>query len=210
MKILIVTDIHDNEIAAKVAADNEKPDLVFDCGDHHDIKTLFDIPHFYIHGNHVPCKVSFDAGEIIFPVKISSGQVCEFNLEDGKECVRFAGLDGHYSSREHPYSVAGRDVNLLKNIPDGGIDVFLTHESPLCVYRENRETVNLAKMVLQEIQRIRPKYVFSGHANRYMQGFYDGINFIDLEDIGKGYGLLKKLDNAFSFQHKRRIFRGRR
>lgn len=55
MKILILTDIHKDFTAAISSYDLEKPDIVLDCGDHHEIKNLFDkTPNFYIYGNHEP------------------------------------------------------------------------------------------------------------------------------------------------------------
>ncbi|RMD66228.1 hypothetical protein D6817_04545 [Candidatus Pacearchaeota archaeon] len=206
MRVLVVSDIHSDEAAAVAASLIENPDVVLDCGDHDRIKTYFDAaPHFYIYGNHVPRKIEISPDDFPFPIKVQAGQIYEFRM--GKEVLRFGGIDGHYSRRWHPYAVKKEDVALLSQIPEKSLDVFLTHESPLQVYRESGEVMHLASQVLSEIRRIKPRIVFSGHLNHYVvRDPGDGIKYVELDNIGRGYVILRKEGEELTLERKLRVF----
>ena len=72
MKILTLTDIHQNEEAARAAWAMESPDLVLDCGDHNQLANLFGTtPHFYIRGNHEPRVISHKTNDALYrPVSL--------------------------------------------------------------------------------------------------------------------------------------------
>ena len=48
MKILLVSDIHSDYSAAESVYHEEKPYFVLDCGDHAEIKNLFELRFFII------------------------------------------------------------------------------------------------------------------------------------------------------------------
>lgn len=208
MKVLIVTDIHNDEVAAEVAVELERPDLVLDCGDHSRIRSLFScVPHFYILGNHVPSDIILTKEDLLFPMKILPGIVHTFS--DGEDSIRFSGIDGNYSSRGSPFSVKDSDVDLLKQIPEGSLDVFLTHESPLHIYHNRCGEQKLAEQVVNEINRIGPKYVFAGHYNKYRTiETSGGIKVVDLDAMGKGYHVLTKKAGDLKLERILRSFRG--
>lgn len=77
------------------------------------------------------------------------------------------------------------------------MDILLLHESPLNV----NPSIEFAHQVIKEIDRIRPKFVFAGHTDEYLEKFTPGeIKIITLEGIAKGYGVLDLLENGFRFQ----------
>lgn len=202
MKILLVSDIHSDYSAAQSIYHEEKPDFVLDCGDHTEIKNLFEfVPHFYIHGNHEPLSIVSKINEMPLPNKIQMGQV--IILENDKQKVRIAGLDGNYSNNK--YGVSKKGIISLESIPEGGLDILLTHESPLLL-PQNSGYLKLAKKVISEIDRIKPRFVFSGHLNDYRElQTPRGVKNIVLEDLAKGYGLL----NGDNLEFERKICRFR-
>lgn len=199
MKILVVSDIHSDYIAAESAAITEKPDLVLDCGDHNEIKNFFGTaPHLFIYGNHEPLNFSLPLDGLPFPVKIPSG--CVVTVKDKNYDVRIAGIDGNYSNITNPFSLKESDIELLGKIPDESVDIFLTHESPLLL-KSDSNYYGLAQRVIEEIDRIQPKMFFSGHLGKYMdliktsQGMQrlktpGGVQNIILDDLKKGYCLV--------------------
>lgn len=216
MKILVVADIHNDYIAAKTAWEVQKPDYVLDCGDHSKIKNIFELtPHLYIYGNHEPREVMVPDDGMPLPFKIDNGIVLKLPVVDfpmrtksfikGKS-IQIAGLDGNYSFNNHDgYNVTQRSVDYLKLIPEGGIDILLTHECPLLVPDDSNHKC-LANQVVREIDRIKPKIVFSGHAGRYLDLLTPGdIRNIVLEDMAKGYSVLDSSD--FSVKRERARFR---
>jgi hypothetical protein len=209
MKIVILTDIHDDEEAAKAAVAVEKPDAVLDCGDHHRITGLFDFtPHLCIFGNHVPEEFHINEDSLPFPIKVGPGRI--YNIFSGNENVRVSGLDGHYSKRHPKNAVRNCDIEDLHYIPEKGLDVLLLHESPLNALAIDDGKM-LAQKVLNEIYRIEPAYVFAGHSNNYSENSLRGVKFIELDNVGKGYGILKLENAVFSFERKRSVFsNGRR
>ena len=68
------------------------------------------------------------------------------------------------------------------------VDIFLTHESPLLVPISSKNKV-LAERVISEIDRIKPKLVFSGHYGRFNPGIRTPgeVRNIILDDMRKGY-----------------------
>lgn len=202
MKILLVSDIHSDYSAAESVYHEEKPDFVLDCGDHAEIKNLFEsVPHFYIHGNHEPSQIVFRANEMPLPNKIQPGQI--LTLEKDEKKLRIAGLDGNYSNNR--YGVSKKGIAGLESIPEGGLDILLTHESPLLL-PQNSGYLKLARKVIHEIDRIKPRFVFSGHLNDYKELQTPGrVKNIVLEDLAKGYGLL----NGDNLEFERKICRFR-
>lgn len=204
MKILLVSDIHSDYNAARSLLHLVNPDFVLDCGDHKEIKNLFELtPHFYIHGNHEPSQVESSEDGMPLPFKIPPGQIVVLR-KDGLS-IRVAGLDGNYSSQDKPYSVKPYDVERLKRIPQKGIDLFLTHESPLLVKR-NSSHFALAREVVSEIDRIQPKYVVSGHY-KYSNSVKtpNEIPNTVLDPIVKGYCVLD--GETFLIRREKLVFR---
>lgn len=214
MKCLILTDIHSNYDAAKAAYYKEQPDLVLDCGDHDEICPLFEnTPCFYISGNHEPHKIilnqAVNPGAI--PVKITSGKVFEFIKTPDR--IRFSGIDGNYSSRENKCPSYDPRVNSLKKISPGEIDILLTHESPLNVDPSVMSKTS-APLVMQEIKRISPKFVFSGHRGKFSVDPLNldsrVINFISLDSMSHGYGILDVQPDDIYFRREQSYFQRRR
>ncbi len=204
MKILLLSDIHDDYVPAQSGYVLEKPDFVLDCGDHTEIKNLFDFtPHFYVYGNHEPSLIKLSENDMPLPSKLEPGQVVCF--EKGECKVRVAGIDGNYANKSKPYRVDFNGIEGLERLAEGEVDILLTHESPLLIL-EGSNHKNLADKVISEIDRIKPKYVFSGHA-----GFYrelktpSGIKNIVIEGISRGYCLL----DGESYEVERRVLRFR-
>ncbi len=196
MKILILTDIHKDYTAAISAHEIERPEIVLDCGDHHEIKNLFgQTPHFYIYGNHEPENVSLDI--LCSPTKIIGGTIYEFERDNNR--ISFAGLDGNYSHSFSLFSVGEKEVEGLKIIPSEKLDILLVHESPL----NANCSIDYVPKVISEIERIRPKFVFAGHSGEYSEDLTRGeIKITTLDSIVKGYGLLNITKNKTTFQRK--------
>lgn len=191
MKILIVSDIHSDYVAAESIYHKEKPDFVLDCGDHDEIKNLFElVPHFYINGNHEPAIINSMKDSMPLPTKISMNQIIVLN--NGENIIKVSGLDGNYSSLDKPYSIKEEDIERLKSLRGAGLDIFLTHESPLLV-SEDSLYKKLADRVIEEIDRIKPVYVFSGHLGVYQDSLKTPSNTpnIVLDEISKGYCILE-------------------
>jgi predicted phosphodiesterase len=212
MKCLILTDIHSDYAAAQAAYFKERPDLVLDCGDHDEIYPLFeDTPHFYVSGNHEPRKIILNANSGAMPVKITSGKVFEFRK--GQDKIRFAGIDGNYSSKEIRGPLYDPRVNSLKKISPGEIDILLTHESPLNVDSAIRSKTS-APLVIEEIKRISPKFVFSGHRGKFSVDTFNPssrvIDFISLDSIANGYSILDVSPGDIYFRREQCYFQRRR
>lgn len=204
IKAVVLTDIHDAYAVARRAVSEEGPGLVLDCGDHDEISNLFGfVPHLYVFGNHAPDVISVPSGGLPFPIHLSAGRIYDFDLYD--EHLRVAGLGGNYSKRRPRNAVRLCDVEDLAHIPRGAVDVLLTHESPLNV-SQTEYSRSLAPKVLEEIDRIKPKFVFAGHAGFYkIKETPGGVPIVDLEAVEKGYGVLT-FDGDFNFERKRSEF----
>lgn len=202
MKILVITDVHSNLDAARAAGMIEEPELVLDCGDHEEITNLFSqTPHFYIRGNHEPQLISLVSDGDSFPNHIPTGSIIQF--DNGKEAVTFMGIDGNYGTKETIHQVNPKILPELKQVDQNFIDIMLLHESPLNVPK-NSKSYPLAMQVLQEIERIKPKIVFSGHTNIYSEHVSDqGVNFCNLDDMCAGYGVIYVNEGTITFERRR-------
>lgn len=191
MKVLIVSDIHNRNDIAKVIHDLQNPDLVLDCGDHENIENLFGYTHhLFIEGNHEPDTIKLGANDFPLPFRVNTSQTVRFEFLLG-ESLRISGISGNYSSSDGGRYVNNSDVFSLRKLPERSIDVLLLHESPLNVPKES-PYYDTSKAVLNQIFRIKPKFVFSGHTGVYaVKEFRDGPAFICLDEITKGYGLLE-------------------
>lgn len=201
MKILTLTDIHEDYLSARNACMIEKPDLVLDCGDHHEIVNIAElVPHFYIFGNHEPSRISLTGDSMPLPNKINAGEIIQF--EHRGERVTFSGLDGNYSNKGFVYAVSNRNVDLMGTIPAQGINILLLHESPL--NKNARAEHGLAKRVVYEIERIKPKIVFCGHSGIYSDILTqdEKIRIVNLDDSRHGYGILTVKGDEFEFERK--------
>ncbi|MAG61448.1 hypothetical protein CMI43_01350 [Candidatus Pacearchaeota archaeon] len=196
MKILMVSDIHSDYNAAisSYHSENSKDDpldYVLDCGDHTDIKNLFEfVPHYYINGNHEPDEILVPEDQMPLPYRISPGQTIVLPSKNHK--VRVAGLDGNYTDPSKDYAVTNENIEKLERIEEGDLDILLTHESPVLA-RKNLQYKHMAEKVIRQIDRIKPKFVFSGHMNRFDDTLFTPgeIQNIVLEDMVKGYGVLR-------------------
>ena len=202
MKTLIITDIHEDYEAAQNAWNTEKPDLILDCGDHSDVKNLFELtPHYFIHGNHEPNSIELDVNEFPIPNKILSGVI--YTFKNNFTSLNVTGIGGNYSHSQKEYSVNQNDIERLKKINCGSLDVILLHESPLNL-TPNREEHKLANEILQEIIRIQPSFIFSGHTHIYQENIIKTkgkeLRLINLPDMAYGYGVLEKEKDQFSFR----------
>ncbi len=210
MKILLVTDIHDDHAFAHNAWYSENPDLVLDCGDHEDIKNISELtPHYFVSGNHEPSAVHLDPEGFPLPHELNPRIVYIF--EKGGKKVSFTGIGGNYSSKQGENNVNLRDVEFLSKINRGDLDVLLLHESPLNLH-SNKGGYDLAQRVVKEIKRIMPKYVFSGHSGRFKESKMgnkgEHIPTINLEDIAYGYGVLEDVDGTLNFRRVISKYRG--
>ena len=200
MKILVLTDIHSDFSFAKKAYLSENPDLVLDCGDHSSIHNLFGkIPHFYIFGNHEPLTLKVNPS-VPSPIKIHTGQIIQFNHFG--EVIKFSGVDGNYSSKQGQIKVDENSLNSLKKIERGSLDILLLHESPLNVSNSSFNHI-VANKILEQIYRINPPFVLSGHSGNYsFVETQNGPNIITLENIDKGYGVLEYNFSKLTFNRK--------
>lgn len=198
MKALLVSDIHEHNYAARSVFEIVKPDIVLDCGDHEKIENLFGYtPHLYIYGNHEPKEIDFNCNNLPMPHYLAPGSI--FNLNKGEESLRVAGISGTYSIKS-PYIVNTDSLDFLSQIPKEGIDVLLTHESPLLVSNNSSEK-RLAKEIIKQICRIEPRYVFSGHLHQFKElSDNKDTKHISLDQISKGYAILDTQN--FDFQRK--------
>jgi predicted phosphodiesterase len=209
MKILAISDIHNQETAAEVACSTEKPDLVLDCGDRDRLKNISGlVPHYYVRGNHEPSQVYFKDDEYPLPHKIDPRQIYTFFCK-GQE-IRFSGLGGNYSVKEPLYAISERDVGFLKKMGPNSLDILLLHESPFNYSPVIGKSKEVAKSILEEIDRICPKLVISGHIGKYMEkNTLGGVPIYSLDDIGVGYGLLNVCEGGdIEFQRKISRFMG--
>jgi predicted phosphodiesterase len=205
MKILLVTDIHSDYAAATSAYVKENPDLVLDCGDHEEMKNLFDFtPHYFVHGNHEPKEINLERDQMPMPHKIDSNVVYKFRDENFN--VTFSGIGGNYSKKEEEKSVNGKDLHNLMKMPRG-LDILLLHESPFNV-EENKPFYDLSRQIIKQIKRISPKFVFSGHTG-IPDDFYfkEKIRMVNLEDMGKGYATLEFMRGDYVLKKIKSRFR---
>ena len=194
MKILMISDIHSDYNAARASYSSQNPDYVLDCGDHTDLKNLFEfVPHFYINGNHEPGEILVPEDQMPLPNKISPGQTIVLKDPDTSKdyTVRVAGLDGNYTDSSKDYAVTIENIEKLERIEKGDLDILLTHESPVLA-TNNPRYKHMANKVIAQIDRIKPKYVFSGHRNKFDDTLFTPgkIPNIVLEDMVKGYCVL--------------------
>ncbi|MDO8563529.1 MAG: metallophosphoesterase [Nanoarchaeota archaeon] len=207
MKVLLVTDIHNDDEAARSAYAVEKPDFVLDCGDHVRIQNLFEFtPHLYIEGNHEPRIITATSESMPLPTKILPAKMYELT-KDGQN-LRVGGLDGNYSSaNESNLSVDKFSLDKLRMFHPFSLDVLLLHESPFNVNSTDSRTMKLAEEVREEIDRIRPKFVFSGHTGLYsVMKTPEKVNLVTLDDMHKGYGLLTLSNGEFNFERKQAFY----
>jgi len=190
MKILLVSDIHSDYLPARVAGQTINPDFVLDCGDHTEMKNLFEFaPHYFIRGNHEPDMIYLPIDQMPLPHRISPGEQLILGGEDYE--IKVAGLEGNYADPSKDHAVTIDNIDRLKCIPENGLDIILTHESPVIATEDHRHK-NIANRLLYEIDRIKPKYVFSGHSNNFDDSLRtpDGVQNIVLDDMAKGYCVL--------------------
>ena len=197
MKILMLTDIHSNYDAARLAYKITNPDFVLDCGDHFDLMNLFDFTnHLYVFGNHEPKSISVKFDSMPLPTQIFPGVI--YNLSKNNDFVKVAGVGGNYSSSDSLFHVTSENIRLLNFIPQDSIDVLLLHESP---YNVDGELKNLANFMLKEIDRIKPKFVFCGHVNKYRENYTSqGVKIMTLDDISTGYSILSVSKKKFNLE----------
>lgn len=197
IKILILTDIHSDYDAARIACESNNPDLVLDCGDHTDLVNVSGlISHYFVHGNHEPDKIILDSRGYPLPNKISGDQI--YHFKRGKLKIRFSGIGGNYSSRAEEKHVNEKDLINLRSMPTG-LEVLLFHESPFNISEESNQ-FPLAQRVIGEIKRIHPIFVFSGHTGIYSESIVDEkTRVINLMDAGKGYAVLELTDAGYIF-----------
>lgn len=210
MKILLITDIHDDNHCAQNAWHVEDPDLVLDCGDHEELRNVSEFtPHYFIPGNHEPKQVRLDTEGYSLPNRMSSQTVYSFGREGFN--VNFAGVGGNYSSRAGDKRVEAGDVENLRSLSPGVLDILLLHESPFNVGRDNGR-YDLAQELITEIERIRPSFIFAGHTGKFREEKIkvpgDVLNIINLDDMAHGYGLLEKKGDALKFRRVISRYRG--
>lgn len=207
MKVLVVTDIHDDEVAARSAFEVEKPDFVLDCGDHKHIKNIFEFaPHLYVFGNHEPPEILVDNQDMPLPFRIPIAT--RIVLREGANLLNVGGVGGNYSFDESFYSITEKRVKGLESFSPRSLDVVLLHESPLNVLNfGGRKYAPLATRVVEEIDRIKPKFVFAGHAGEYKVDSTPGkVKIVTLDEMRKGYGILSVEGNDLNFERKRAVF----
>ena len=159
MKILMVSDIHSDYNAARASYSSQNPDYVLDCGDHTDLKNLFEfVPHFYINGNHEPDEILVPEDQMPLPSRISPGQTIVLRDPNPSKNhkVRVAGLDGNYTDPSKDYAVTIENIEKLERIEEGDLDILMTHEAPLLA-RKNPRYKHMAERVINQIDRIKPK-----------------------------------------------------
>lgn len=198
MKILILTDMHSDLEPAKIAYSIENPDLVLDCGDHEKLINISQLtPHYFISGNHEPSSIVLNSEGYPLPHSMING--VKYFFSNGEDKIVFTGIGGNYSNKPNENHINYSDIKLLSSIEKNSIDILLFHESPLNAIKND-----LAKKVLDEIKRIGPKFVFSGHTGVYSHKKIEGtggnnkdIQFFNLDDIAKGYGVLETKSEMF-------------
>lgn len=205
MKILAITDIHSNYDAARSAFAIESPDLILDCGDHEQIINLFGkTPHFYIRGNHEPRSLYVKKDEDPLPTSIPSGDIIEFI--DENDSLTFTGIDGNYGSKQTIYQVNPLILDQLKAIDPQSIDILLLHESPLNVSPSSKQN-QLAVKVMDEIERLKPKLVLSGHTNIFSEYISkNNVKFVNLDDMCNGYAIISVHGNKLTYERKRAFY----
>lgn len=205
MKILAVTDIHQNYEAARAAWMIESPDLVLDCGDHDQILNLFgSTPHFYIRGNHEPRNISLRKDGHALPTSIPNGDIITFTHTE--ESVTFSGIDGNYGAKQAVYQVNPLIVDQFKEHASRTIDILLLHESPLNVNKHSR-AYQLALQVIAEIDRLQPKLVLSGHTNIFSEYISSQkVKFVNFDDMCNGYLVINVEGEHLIYERKRAFF----
>lgn len=205
MKILLVSDIHQNTDVVKTIHDLEEPDLVLDCGDHSNLKNMVGLtPHYYVEGNHEPRKAYVNLIDGQLPIPMLPGQIIDFTKK--KERIKVLGIGGNYSTKsksseeERNKRVTLEDLSELEKVPERSIDIILAHQSPKSLED------NLSQQILDQIERIRPKYVFSGHFNIPNQEKRDETWWVNLPDVCRGYGLLNIDGQDYQFEAKTMVF----
>lgn len=202
MKILVITDIHKDYTAAQSAYLVESPDIVLDCGDHDQVINLFqDCPHFYIRGNHEPEVISYTKEHEPLPLYIPNGSVIQFSM--GPDSITFSGIDGNYGTRQGALQISEHSLHYLKALKPKTVALLLLHESPLNVAKDSR-AYPMAMQMLNEIERLQPKLVFSGHSNRFSEqkSAKSQTTYINLLDMSSGYLIITVQGDILHYEKK--------
>ena len=219
MKILVVSDVHEDELAVKELSEYFEPSAIFDCGDHNipqdlaHLESAFmfqDIPRYFIYGNHAPSwikdvareNVPFSKGNLHY---LPSGKISKITIDNEELLVGAFG--GNYSSEFSELSATYADAERLRNSPSG-LDVLLLHDSPFISPQIKDSHIETIRLINEVISLKSPSYVFSGHIHKYIEQSFEGLNtlYVSLSYPIVTAGLLESDSSGLQY---RRLFHGK-
>ena len=127
-------------------------------------------------------------------INIGTGEVLTFCLEDEK--ISVSGLNGAYDPLYYDFKRENLDdlgyftaSDIEKCLTLRNIDIFLVHGCPsgLGLGREPDHAVPAIRMILE---KVKPRYMFCGHAHFYRKAEYNGSVVYSLDEAKKEYYIL--------------------
>lgn len=122
----------------------------------------------------------------------AAGEVFEF---DGLKITTFPGVysEHFFNNGEKIKYFSKKDLERALSIEDP-VDILITHEAPFGVgVKKNNE--DLGKEIINNIiDHLKPKIVFFGHHDIYLDNEYKGVRIIGLDQPHRSYVLLDTSD----------------
>lgn len=212
LKILAITDVHNDTKIVKKIVEIEKPTHIIDGGDHSNIDFFnYGLNTLLIPGNHEPNELLED--DVFLNISkekkydltlVKPGQVYEINN------FSLAGFGKNYSKREwnskdttYKY-MTFNEYNAMKKLKN--VDILITHEAPKALKLFNRgENVGL-QYIDDIINEIKPKLSLSGHHHVYKEDFIGRTKMVSLPDIKEGYAIITSDEkNHLNLDYKQTI-----
>ena len=158
----------------------------------------FSKPVHWIYGNRDSLSLMDADRKGISPyenlINIRTGEVLTFHLEEEK--ITVSGLNGAYDPLYYDFKRENLDdlgyftkSDIEKCLKLKDIDIFLAHGCPsgLGLGREPDLGVPAIRMILE---KVKPRYMFCGHAHFYREAEYNGSMVYTLDLASKEYYIL--------------------
>ncbi|PID56732.1 hypothetical protein CSB45_09815 [candidate division KSB3 bacterium] len=181
VKILTISDTVERRLYS-IAAKERFPDieLILSCGDLpfyylEFLVTLFNVPLFYVHGNHHSRPMlTADGGEVVQPggcVNLDH-RIVSFHdvLIGGLEgCMRYNNGPQQYTEGQMWWKMQQLKPSLFRNklFRKRAVDIFITHAPPSGIHDKPDLCHRGFKVFRHFIERYEPRYFIHGHVHLY-------------------------------------------